>query len=257
MTEPLQTPLDEPAGTPDIWRNEVQARLERYKRRRGRRIEGAFTMRFPFPSEQPAAAGSVESDDEVAEQDVEQPVLLTTDAVAVSEEASGLPLVAAPPSETCQEIRIEEEKLTETAVPAEVTTSVVAPVPEPEEEPVRLIELPPRPLPRRKVIAFPSPSYAHSDVVRRIADPVQPEQLRILEVPEELQAMPGTPFLEGLLDAPAAPAFSRQADAIELPCATARAARRVGAASIDLVVKLFGGAIFAADAARFLSALPR
>ena len=36
----------------DLWRNEVQDRLARYKRRRGRRIEGAFTMRFPFPAEE-------------------------------------------------------------------------------------------------------------------------------------------------------------------------------------------------------------
>ena len=40
----------EPAADP--WRNEVQHRLAHYKRRRGRRIEGAFTMRFPFPAEE-------------------------------------------------------------------------------------------------------------------------------------------------------------------------------------------------------------
>ncbi len=64
MTEqPLQTPLEESAGIPDVWRDEVQARLERYKRRRGRRIEGAFTMRFPFPPEESAAAAREEEDE--------------------------------------------------------------------------------------------------------------------------------------------------------------------------------------------------
>ena len=64
MTEqPLHTPLEESAAMPDVWRNEVQARLERYKRRRGRRIEGAFTMRFPFPPEEPAAAAPEEEDE--------------------------------------------------------------------------------------------------------------------------------------------------------------------------------------------------
>src|SRR5271169_2017632 len=36
----------------EIWRNEVQDRLARYTRRRGRRIEGAYSMRFPFPAEE-------------------------------------------------------------------------------------------------------------------------------------------------------------------------------------------------------------
>src|SRR5271167_686878 len=32
-----------------LWRNEVHARVAGYRSRRGRRIEGAFSMRFPFP----------------------------------------------------------------------------------------------------------------------------------------------------------------------------------------------------------------
>src|SRR5271165_6615214 len=47
----------------ELWRNELQDRLARYKKRRGRRIEGAFTMRFPFPDDvvaEPVAA--VEAD---------------------------------------------------------------------------------------------------------------------------------------------------------------------------------------------------
>ena len=46
--------VNESAEPADPWRNEVQDRLARYKRRRGRRIEGAFTMRFPFPADDPA-----------------------------------------------------------------------------------------------------------------------------------------------------------------------------------------------------------
>src|SRR5690242_19556469 len=33
----------------DLWRQEVQARVTGYRSRSGRRIEGAFSMRFPFP----------------------------------------------------------------------------------------------------------------------------------------------------------------------------------------------------------------
>ena len=46
------------------------------------------------------------------------------------------------------------------------------------------------------------------------------------------------------------------AEAMELPCATARASRRAGAASIDALITLSGVAIFAAAAARLLPALP-
>src|SRR5215472_11985553 len=50
----------------DIWRNEVQDRLARYKRRRGRRIEGAFTMRFPFPADDlPEPVKQIEADQAV------------------------------------------------------------------------------------------------------------------------------------------------------------------------------------------------
>ncbi len=34
----------------DIWRKEIHARVAGFRTRRGRRIEGAFSMRFPFPS---------------------------------------------------------------------------------------------------------------------------------------------------------------------------------------------------------------
>ena len=40
----------EPAA--DLWRSEVQSRIAGYKKRRGRRVEGAFSMRFPFPADE-------------------------------------------------------------------------------------------------------------------------------------------------------------------------------------------------------------
>src|SRR5215469_80219 len=64
----------------DIWRNEVQNRLAHYKRRRGRRIEGAFTMRFPFPANdtpEPAepietVTAAIDSIEPASEESVEQ-----------------------------------------------------------------------------------------------------------------------------------------------------------------------------------------
>jgi uncharacterized RDD family membrane protein YckC len=256
---PLQAPQQEPGGVPDVWRDEVQARLEGYKRRRGRRIEGAFTMRFPFPPEEPAA----EAADQPPEPEQINSIIITEAATAEAVELSAL--MVQPLSEAEEEISAQAEHALSAAQKPEIdemllpaVTLPVAPPREraPEEEPFRMIELPPRPMPRRKVIAFPSPSYAQTEAVRRIADPVQPEQLRILDVPEELQAMPATPFLEGLLDALPAAAAAGRADGVELPCPTLRASRRLGAASIDAALTLAGAGLFAAGAARFLPGLP-
>jgi hypothetical protein len=253
--QPLQTSLEESGGVPDIWRDEVQARLERYKRRRGRRIEGAFSMRFPFPPEEPAATAPAEEDQESATQQFEPAV--ASDVAAV-ENVDASPKIVEQLREVSEEIHAVEEKAEaeEPLLSAIVASAVPATEPEPEDESVPLIALPPRPLPRRKVIAFPRPPQAQSEFIRRIADPVQPEQLRILDVPEELQAMPATPFLEGLLDAPPAFAPDLRADGVELPCPTLRAPRRMGAASIDAALTVAGAGLFAAAAARFLPGLP-
>src|ERR1039457_6273147 len=45
--------VDNPAEpATELWRHEVQARIAGYKKRRGRRVEGAFSMRFPFPADE-------------------------------------------------------------------------------------------------------------------------------------------------------------------------------------------------------------
>lgn len=258
MTEqPLHSQVEESAAVPDVWRDEVQARLERYKKRRGRRIEGAFTMRFPFPPEESAAVAN--GDEDSSGDDAQSASGGSDAAVGVSEAVSPRAVAVETACQASQEIEPEVKvDVAESVFTARVTADV-PPAPrevEVEEEPVRLIELPPRPLPRRKVIAFPSPSYAEREASRRIADPVQPEQLRILDVPEELQAIPGTPFLEGLLDAPNVPAPRVQAEAAELPCATAGASKRAGAAAIDALIAVSGVMVFAAAAARFFPALP-
>jgi len=252
-----QPSLDDPGPTHDLWRNEVQWRLECYKRRRGRRIEGAFTMRFPFPLEEPAV---VVSSPVLEQQAVEQAVL-----PAVLDQPMD-PAMAEPQSEPPEGISDGTEKDTPLGEKADAPDAEVTPtgavravVPETEtgeEASTLLIELPPRPKPRRKVIAFPTPAYAPVETARRLADPVQPEQLRILDVPEELQAIPATPFLEGLLDAPAPLVHSLRADTVELPCAPAHVGRRLGAALIDLVIALGGVGVCAAIASRFLTELP-
>src|ERR1019366_3663923 len=133
----------EPAA--DLWRHEVQARIAGYKKRRGRRVEGAFSMRFPFPADEVVAA--IEPAEEVS---------------AIAEPAIG----------------------PEAGIP--------------EAEPEGYIDTVPRPRPKRKVIAFPRHLSAAPETVYRLADPVISEAPRILDVPEELEAIPTTPFLDGL-----------------------------------------------------------
>src|SRR5580692_5301027 len=42
----------------ELWRDEIQARVARYRTRRGRRVEGTYSMRFPFsPEEEKAKSG--------------------------------------------------------------------------------------------------------------------------------------------------------------------------------------------------------
>src|ERR1700677_3563380 len=55
MTEQQALPSDPTADSsqlPDDLRTEIQSRVAGYRHRRGRRIVGAFSMRFPFPPAQ-------------------------------------------------------------------------------------------------------------------------------------------------------------------------------------------------------------
>src|SRR5271165_4154082 len=48
--------VDSGQPSKDTWRKEVHSRVARFRTRRGRRIEGAFSMRFPFPPTESVAA---------------------------------------------------------------------------------------------------------------------------------------------------------------------------------------------------------
>ena len=178
--------------TTDVWRNEVQNRLERYKRRRGRRIEGAYTMRFPFPA-----------DEEVTEEpplEVEPSLPqaeFTLEAVQEPELA-----LATSPIDTIQVA--DEQEPAEAAIeePAslgeESNNFLLQPPPVFEEVDALFVDTVVRPRPKRKVIAFPKHLSVAPEVMHQLADPVTSDAPRILDVPEELEAIPATPFLDGL-----------------------------------------------------------
>jgi uncharacterized RDD family membrane protein YckC len=244
MDQYSNTAAESVQSTGDPWRDEVQARLERYKRRRGRRIEGAYTMRFPFPAEEPPPAQPVAVEADIAE----EPEAVANAAVADLQ-------VCEDELRNDQPMDSEPEVRSTDPVPEVVpeSLSALASTEEPEVAPPPVIEAAPRPRPRRKVIAFPAPSYV-SEPPRRLADPVESEQLRILDVPEELQAIQATPFLDGLLDAAPSPAAA-PTDIAELPCAPLRVLVRFLAASADAAIVMVGIALFGAAAYRLLPSL--
>ena len=242
---------------PKPWRDEVHARVSRYRTRRGRRIEGAFSMRFPFPASE--AAAPVQSDPEP--QTCPEPQAAMPVAAAAEEAATILPepevqplqLAAAPPlseqqAEPLAPLIAEPEPSSNTGA-IEPKLAVPLPPPEPELVP------PLRARGKRKVIAFPRPA---AGAVHRLADPVFPEQPRILDVPEELEAFPTTPFLQGLQFGPdPQTAEPKPSEHVELPFRCATLAQRLQAGIIDGALVLAGALLFAAVAHEMLPQLVR
>jgi uncharacterized RDD family membrane protein YckC len=247
--EPVNTSVN-PAE--DIWRNEVQDRLAHYKRRRGRRIEGAFTMRFPFPADhEPAPNQAV---DTVTATAVAEAPELAPEAVGTDLPASVIPSEQSSAFLTVELIPDEAESQDFDAQSECADLILEAPV---ASEPEPFVDTIVRPRPKRKVIAFPKHLSVATEQVYRLADPVTSEVPRILDVPEELQAIPTTPFLDGLQFEPTSTApDARDREHVELPFRPARTSQRVLAGIVDLVVVGLAVAVFAAVAYKILASPP-
>jgi uncharacterized RDD family membrane protein YckC len=235
----------------DIWRNEVQDRLAHYQRRRGRRIAGAFTMRFPFPAD-----------------DAVDPVKPINTATAIAEPTEFLRAefdqleVQEPQVEESTETNPAERAADPLIAPCDEASQanddrVLEPPAAPEPEPAPFVDTIVRPRPKRKVIAFPKHLSVPPEQVYRLADPVTTEVPRILDVPEELQAIPTTPFLDGLqFESATAAAELRDHEHVDLPFRPARTSQRTLAAVVDLAVVSIGVAVFAAVAFKILGKPP-
>jgi uncharacterized RDD family membrane protein YckC len=89
--------------------------------------------------------------------------------------------------------------------------------------------------------------------VYRLADPVTSEAPRILDVPEELEAIPTTPFLDGLqLDPLKTPQEASDREHVELPFRAVATAQRLLAGAMDVAIVSIGLGIFAAVAYKIL-----
>lgn len=205
-------------------------------------------MRFPFP---PAS-----TQDFVADSAPESCEASPTDSQS-ADASVATAVIEAPAIETpeppAQPVLESNESQPEASSEITGTSATVADA-EPEPEPRYAPQLVPRPPAQRKIIAFPRQATLAPEPRHRLADPVVPEQPRILDVPEELEAFPCAPLLDGLhLPSNAAP--EAPADHIELPLEPASPSQRVLAGVIDCALIVVAAAIFGAVCYKMLPKL--
>jgi uncharacterized RDD family membrane protein YckC len=253
MTEQQFSSIEAVSGTRDpvaeLWRNEVQARIAGYQKRRGRRVEGAFSMRFPFPADEiiePVDAGGAGS-------------LIGEPSEFIAEEKTRHegaiewpPVLELPPTASAEALDdVDEGERSDAVVECREAEIELAP------EPAVFVDTVMRPRPKRKVIAFPRHLSVAPETVHRLADPVTSESPRILDVPEELEAIPTTPFLEGLkFDPIGAADVSRDREHVDLPFRAVRVVQRALAGVVDVAVAGVAATVFAVVAYRMLSKPP-
>lgn len=206
-------------------------------------------MRFPFPpGEEVAQPPEVEAPAKSPERNIR---------------VTGIAAETAPPSVTVvapSQPEVTEESIVATGPPEIAPESVpellAAPAPAPppqlseaEIEPQPAVQ--PRPRPKRKVIAFPRQQGA-PEALDRLADPVLPDQPRILDVPEEIEAFPTTPFLDGLQFEPATQTSAIAGDHIDLPFLAISVSQRIYAALMDCSLVVTAAAVFGVIGHRML-----
>ena len=212
-------------------------------------------MRFPFPP------GEAEETQPMPESEVVEAGAVNSgaeDGCAVTVSVAGLAetLEPVPVSASLRQVANEQpETVTAGAVELPDADSCLADIaaePDPVPSPVPDA----RPHGRRKVIAFPRPASAPPETRHRLADPVVPEQLRILDVPEELEAFPTARLLDGLeLPLSAQQAAVAPTDHIELPFRAVGLSRRVYAGLIDCAAVAAAAGVFAAVSYKMLPKL--
>jgi len=185
-------------------------------------------MRFPFPAMEPSlepvefgASPEPAVDTAIDTADEQPPVV----AVGEGEHEPTAPWLEVHPSEA-------PEAIEDNLAPLDL-----APPPLVDEDDKPFVDPFRRPRPKRKVIAFPKQSSVISEMSYGLADPVTSKVPRILDVPEELEAIPATPFLEGLqLGLPTHAAAQQCDEHVELPFHAVKRSQRMLAGAVDMAV---------------------
>ncbi len=207
-------------------------------------------MRFPFPPAESEAASSATPVPE--ESQPQEPFVVA--APSSAERTAPAEIVIAEMVDLAPEPTVAKSEVSPTGpVPppaADLARPELPSATEPQAAPL------PRPKAQRKVIAFPRLAAGTPCTPHRLADPVLPEQPRILDVPEELEAFPTTPFLDGLQFGPnPQPAVATHADNVGLPFRAAGRAHRSYAALLDGGIVVVASAIFVAVGYKMLPGL--
>jgi uncharacterized RDD family membrane protein YckC len=251
-TPASEVTADAPQTHANVWRSEIHARVAGYRRQRGRRIEGNFSMPFPFPS--PEAAELMPEQSVAAESMPEQSSAADEDKLTVNDDFSVAALINAVPEELSP---LSPAAETEIFRNEEAETSLASIVEEPlpklcAAEPARLAPSSSsasssasvaRPRPRRKVIAFPRQASAAPDKHNQLADPVIADSPRILDVPEELEAI-AAPLFDGLQLSSAQNGAANLADHIDLPLPAVAISQRLCAGLIDCAMVAAAATVF-------------
>ncbi len=229
---------NEAAPEAGVWRDEVQARVAGYRTRRGRRIEGAFSMRFPFP---PVGCSSAALEAEAAVAEViESDSPVNCESSATEERPLISPLAESP-------VEADPSAAETARLDPQVNDSR-------EDQPFEFTP-PPPPRPKRKVIAFPRPVIA--ELTYQPQEPLVPEQPRILDVQEELPNMPATPLLDGLqFPSHQRPSVASDAGYVELPLQPVTVSQRLYAGIIDCALVGGAAALFLAASYKLMPQLP-
>ena len=203
--EPFAEEMRLRAQSEESWRDEVSARLKRYRARRRPREPRYPSLRLKFEAPQPRAT----------------PVEAATTAASS----------AAPVPASRQALAME-------AVEHQVVEPEVA-VPEPEPIAAQTV-IPQTQWPTAKIIEFPGPAYVPPMPLYDLAEPVV-DRPRILEAPEVVTPPPA---LGGITIEEDRELEPERRPGIDMPLQAAPVGQRIFAAGLDLAIVLVACAIF-------------
>ena len=192
---------DASPGPDEVWRDEIQARVARYRTRRGRRVEGTYSMRFPFVAPRKRARrchasrkqnrrSAVEGDGQQLAAEVDVKLFrMRSQRWQVSRERR-------------KKLRCRNDGASSGAAEEERERNAFL------SKKWRRSRRPTwcwKPIPNPCLHRWRDPGQTkdhcipqagdEQEEIYRLADPVIPEQPRILDVPEELEPFPTTPLL--------------------------------------------------------------